>query len=478
VNEQAFGTQVAEELIYRVQVAKRTMGLTVGQLAAQIGRDRSFLAEIRRQGKVSLSTLLGVLSVLQIQTVDFFACAMHPNPSSPLWKFRRGAALLSEPPGPQILRIEQWFTKTANLNSEAVEVLTSYGGPPQLTLERLPVSRIDDLEQKRHDRPHRVMKTILAEMETFPRSPRPGFKPHKAWTATSLLGVLGSCYGIIGEMDQGYHALALAERISSWYHMRERQANIAVRSFYVLCRRNMPAEALRMIGFARAAFKSLEDQTAVDRCWVETGIAFYQQGRLTESRCAYEQALAVLPKSEARYRLAASHALATIAVRQGRLRDAFRFAQMASSLADATDNYSTGMVLWLKANIARHLEHSETAHEAYALALAALHRIPIPLQEAALTIDWIKLCLCERNLRKAYSLGAGMLAYLGPLANHRIIRNAIEETVCAARTGRLSMEFISAIERELKRGQPARRLPPNTRINHLARSDLEPLWCS
>jgi len=456
--ERDFNRRILAELELQLQLARRG-GVTVKQLASRLDKHDNFWYGIRRDGRIAISTLLRILRILSLDRQVFFYHAL--DPAWPILNFAREIYALGTPP-PRI----------------AQDVLARFLGniPGQRSFEAFfPVRHqsvnadsidypnfIDEAERERYTRPQAVIKDLEVFIESELSAPDAA-TPRKAFLCSATLGVMASCYRTIGEIDQAHHILAAAIKLTYWHGWRWLEGRHALRAVSIISQKGAIVSSGEMLEFARRHFSLLGDTVRLANVSILEGHECRQKKNFGAAARFYKQALRRLPRSETLLRVAAIHALADVELQSGNLGIAYKYAKEAKSLAESLDSFTRAMTTWQTAKLAAATGDVRASNLSFEAAMTALRSIPQPLQEVRLLLDWIELNLFSRHERAAIKLALQLQAYLTVLAKWRIIRDALEETICAAKMRRLSVELLTTCKSTINRylGQIAsRRRPP------------------
>jgi len=423
----------------------------IGRLEKRLGRRPGWLRERVRAGRIELSLLFDALDALGIDALRFFRRALA----------REGEEGLDVPAGepPRIVALAR--------RRKRFERGRRPGRP-----------YLDELDRLRYRDPRRVVELAEGVVEHV----APELLPR-------LLGIAGSAYRILLELDHAEHAivagLELARECSdaecsdaecsdaecsdaecsdaecSDTECSDAECSDATacgelmqRLAYVAAERGDVAEALQLTREATIPYLEAGDLAGVGRCFVDLGRWLFDLGRTREAVRQQEAALGYLPAAERRNRFTAHQCLGLYHLQLGHPGRAREHAAAAAELVAELGDWPRAKLLWLRASIDVELGELERAEAALAEAVEIFRRIHHG-ETALVTIDRVRLQLLRGRPDEAHETARTMLRLVEPLSGNRVVAAAVAELLRVGAAG-LELRRVEAVRVKIEEARERR----------------------
>jgi len=466
--------RIVMEVDYQVRLA-RSRGLKVKELARHVHRNPNFLCIMRQQQRLSEEVLLAILDYLGIPLHLFYFVAIHPYAVSPLWQFTREANLCQVRIPPQLreaLRrvdlghlIDTCSPAMVHDYRELHEIDHLANRHWSLAVPEDVLHGLAELDAKRFSTPKQVAAQAVEMLEKLGRNLS---GCDRAFVVVKALSTLGSAHQFLGQLELAHKILSLAVRLGLRYSFSELLGHLALRAKAVLLLCNRTRLAENLVYEARCLFRQTGLEVWAKKTLIAEGVCSYLSGSVSRASVAYEKALASLPHNEIPHRIAALQGLAMVRLSQGQYKVALGYAKQARELASNKDMLTSGLILWLYANIAREASLVKEASNAYRETYRLLKSIPVPFEEVAVLLDWLLLCVENGLHLEASEVAAALAPHSNQLKRWKALRARIEDVVCAVHLNRLSSALLRAARAEHKKISRSHRWWPAQTLLQLA----------
>jgi len=407
---------------------------------------------MRQQQRLSEEAILAILDYLGIALHFFYFVAVHPYSVSPLWQFAREANLyhlrlpsklrraLSQIGLEHLIDPCQVTIVDDYRELHEIDALASREWSPAVPEEVL--RELDELDAKRFSTPKEVVAQTTAMLPDLARDLS---GCDRAFVVAKILATSGSAHQLLGHVELAHKIFSLAIRLGLRYSFDELLAHLALRSKAVLLLCNRIRLAQGLVDEGKSLFRQAGLRMWEKKALIDEAICCFLSRSLSKASAAYEGALVSLPEHERAYRVAALQGLAMVRLFQGKHKDALSYAEQARELvASAGDALTSGMILWLYANIAREMRLVKEASDAYSESYRLLKSVPVPFEEVAILLDWLLLCVKNELHYQSCEIVNLLAPYSQQMRRWKALRARIEDVVCAMRLDRLSTAVLRA----------------------------------
>jgi len=417
MKEDTRGRRMVREVHQLLREQMRTAGHgTIGELEAAVGKRPGWLRNRRRLNSFETGELVDVLDCLGLDPARFFRRAWR--------RVDDGSHLVERPPGrppPIVTRVRR------RLEDET----------PRRQIGR---AYLEELDRLRYEEPRRVVE--LAEDAV----------PHLApELLPRLLGVAGSAYRILVELDLAEHAILAGLEIA-----RERgedgrvTGELLQRLAYVVGDRGEHGPALRIAERAMAAYMIAGDLAGVGKTLVVQSMLLYYLDRAREAAAASEVALRYLPDSEQRHRFSALAYLGFAYLALGDPPTAARYAGEARKFSSGMSPLFLGKLIWLQGLICVELEQLDRAEEHLREVVEVFQAINQPGETALVTTDLVRVLLKRGRRLEAHQTAQTMLPLLAPRRSNQILSGAIADLLRHGTAG-LTLELVERVRAQIEK---------------------------
>ncbi len=265
------------------------------------------------------------------------------------------------------------------------------------------------------------------------------------------IGLWATISRTLGEKAVAAQALALGFELASDPHDHLLRAMLKQRATYLVADFGHISFAFDFLREAAEyfAFEGLQDRLAT--CQLDRAILLVKKADWSLAESTLHSALALLPTTEWRNRVAAFHTLATCCERRGDSRSAQEW------LARATAEYSNrrdallGQLLWTSSRFAVESGDTETAIRQLREAMRILGELGQPLEAELVLVDLVEVRFSSNDNSSLRALGEELLGRLRHCSHSRIATDALVELGNELIWGKPSLELIRKSRSELAR---------------------------
>ncbi len=444
------------------------------QLAATIGKRRSYITKLHKTGGYTFARLLAVLDLYREEPGSFFARAfdIDPDPDTYLRALLRPGredAVLGriehvtrqiehEPPpegvpSPSRAVVENLTRSSRSDQSKRLRETKKFQTPRFL---RLYLVYLDDLRYESPEDSAFLAETLVREVvDRVIASER-----ERVDLQCRALGVYTSANRVLGKFPNAARALVLALEVARRHQLEEATADLLQRGAYLLHDEAQYQRALKLLSEAHIIYHDLDMTAELGRVQVDRGIMFGQQSNYVKSAAVFRRALELLPEYETRNRLSASHGIAIAHLQLGQLDAAEKSLNEGLPLGQRPAGSIVAKMIWLKGLIcAKRGNHAAATRELYK-ALSLLRVCKTPLDAALVGLDLISSLLNEGKRNQALTAVGNMTVLTVRFRGNRVAESALVKLTEAGLHGRISQELVENTRENLKKAHRKRGASP------------------
>ncbi|MCP3961605.1 MAG: hypothetical protein GY719_27510 [bacterium] len=268
-----------------------------------------------------------------------------------------------------------------------------------------------------------------------------------------LLAAYGSARRAQARLDQALEALHYALLLAEGHDGRAVCADLLQRLGVAYGYTGDHTLGLLFAKEAAYEHRMAGDLRGEGRSWVDQGSRYASLDRFDDAVAANQAALRCLPEDEVRHRFSAYHCLASIHLRQGRLRQAAACLGRAEELAPRIGEDLVGGLQTVKATLAAVAGDHARAERAFAAATEVFRKVS-PLDAALASVDLARSQVLCGRMDRALGTVKGMAAFLEPLKKNALASEAILQLVRVALAGQgLTLRLLNRARRALEKGR-------------------------
>jgi len=345
------------------------------------------------------------------------------------------------------------FMREALGGTGDMELHRPQGAPPEIV--RLAWERFSDetdkgplgadflktLDTMRYEAPQRAVELGLEMIVWAPRNKIP-----------HLLGVVGSAWRLMCELDLANHAIYSAIQMARELEDMSAYASLLQRLSYVYSEKPELETALSLAEQAALTHMRLGNRAGVAKTLVDQGNYLYYLGRWRESNALQHLALDWLPEEESHNRTAALVFLALNHLELGSPHEALGFIEKAEVEGAGLVRAEFSRVQWVRGLVHEALQEFDQAAASLEAVLRDWSAVHLG-NMALVACDLARVYLHQKKTAEAYRTTLSLRKLLEPLRKNRIASAAIalffreaEEAMTIA----LVQEVKSRIEGELR----------------------------
>lgn len=433
--EDDWGHRQTRRLHARLQKVLRRLGPgSVRRLEQQLGVRDGWLRYKRHRGTLDVPHFLQILRILDLDPSRFVADALGES-AAPEASRTPGVDQDHAPPEPAKGKPPTWVRRARRqFDRRRHDRRQLTDGPP------LADSLLQELDHTRRTDP----TSTLRHLETHWQDASLGQLPR-------LLGIAGSTWRHLFQLDKAHHALHHAWQMARELHDRALEADLLQRLGYVLADGGEHGVALRLARQAGELYLQLADLEGIGRAFVDQGTWLFYLDRGAEAIQVLDTALLYLPPQSQENRCAALHNLSLSHRQLGQLQRASDYAGQARALEKALDASGRARLIWLQGRLAGDLGQLDEAQALLAQAAGRLVDLH-PADGALATIEQVHILLRQGHNDQAFEIAKSMIRLVEPLKDRPMISAALAELLrCCLSGGRLTTPLVAGIERQLRR---------------------------
>ncbi len=300
---------------------------------------------------------------------------------------------------------------------------------------------VTTLDRMRYEEPQRAIDQATALIKYCPRE----LVPH-------LLGVAGSAWRLLVQLDKAEHAICAALQMAQRLDDDQMVGELLQRLSYVLLERGELEVALGAAERASSFHLRCDNIEGVGKTLVDQGIWLRALGKREAAISVLRLALKLLPEEERHNLAGALQTLGTCFRELGEPEIALEYAFQAEELTPGLPRVVADKVKWLRANAWADLGKLSEAEEL--LRSVVRNLAEVHLGEMALaTCDLMRVYLMDGRITEAFEAATALRALVEPLRENKIASAAIAKLLRDGETGltlALAEEVRTRIESELR----------------------------
>ncbi len=241
-----------------------------------------------------------------------------------------------------------------------------------------------------------------------------------------LLGVAGSTYRLMSELDVGRHTVLAALDMARRRREPTTVAELLQRLAYIVADDGGHAQALRYSELATLRYLRLGDDVGFGKTLVDQGIWLHYLDRPLESIQVQEKALRFLPETLPRNRCTALMGLGLNFKRLGEPLQGLAAVERARASGAGNEDWMGGKLKWLEGELYCDLGELEKAENLLYEVVEEFRHLHIA-ECAVATCDLVRVQLLQNRPESAIRTARSMVALLEPLRHNRIVSAAIAD---------------------------------------------------
>jgi len=275
-----------------------------------------------------------------------------------------------------------------------------------------------------------------------------------------LLGVIGSASRMLSHQIAAHHALGTA--LNAAFELGVRDGlflSLVRRSVYVSASQGEWDLALQIAKWSCRKYDENNDMQGKGKALVDCGLILLQKEKYSDAFEAYGQAQEMLTESSERHWYAAQFGLAKASYHLGNIDEAHRYLAKVRQYVPPEDRHALAMVNLLEARIHRSLGNEISSFRCFREAIQLLRQTDEVVELVLASVDAVELLLDTGRTASACSFAERMIALSFKLSRHRVLWEAIDRLIEAARKGELSLAIVRAVRGMVEKGRPLQQAP-------------------
>ena len=347
------------------------------------------------------------------------------------------------------------FIRTALGSEDQLELDRPTGEPPEIVrqawkrfrseghfAETVGEDSLKTLDTMRYDEPEKAADQALSLVEYCPRSLLP-----------RLLGVAGSAWRLLMQLDQAQHVIYAAIQMSRELGDPNLLGESLQRMAYVFFERAELTTALELSQRATHVFFRSANKAGVGKTLVDQGIWLGYMEERQQATAVHKMALEWLPAEEHHNRLTAYQNIVLNSRELGDLDRALEFLPKLEAEIETLPAIEKGRFKWLQGNIWADLDNFEQAVILLEEAVDGFEKTHLGTMAMALC-DLIQVELRRGNSKGAFRAASRTRLLIEPLRDNKIATSAIADLLRDGEAGltlALARDVHARLESELMR---------------------------